>query len=82
MDHHVARLLRFQDAERPDGVGQISAPMPSTTPYIALHVRRGDYLLRPGRHPQMTSRYWRSAVDLVSANTSNATFLVFSDDIP
>ena len=46
--------------------------------HVALHVRRGDYLIEPEKFPQLTERYYREAVSLVDPESH---FLVFSDDI-
>lgn len=43
----------------------------------ALHVRRGDYLDQPDRHPTPSERYFRAAVEVLSGKN----IVVFSDDI-
>lgn len=45
--------------------------------YVSIHVRRGDYLRLPHRHPFVGEKYLREAV----VRFPNAKFLVFSDDI-
>lgn len=45
----------------------------------SIHVRRGDYLLHPTKHPLTSEEYYRQAVSLFSKE--DTTFLVFSDDI-
>lgn len=53
---------------------------------IAVHVRRGDYLLYPTKHPVVTERYLVNAVKHCCIHYPNASaqpfFKFFSDDIP
>ena len=44
---------------------------------VSLHVRRGDYLNTPDYHPTCTLEYYCDAMELFS----DATYLIFSDDI-
>lgn len=46
---------------------------------VSIHVRRGDYLRFPHRHPFVGKRYLREAVARFPDGTQ---FLVFSDDVP
>ena len=48
----------------------------------SIHVRRGDYLLYPTKHPVVTLDYIYRAIDYILANTDTESFMVFSDDIP
>jgi hypothetical protein len=50
---------------------------PEITKYVALHVRRGDYVKYPDHHPLCSLSYYERAMQLFP----NKTFLVFSDDI-
>ena len=47
----------------------------------SIHVRRGDYLNYPNKHSQSPADYYNTAISLVKEQNTNATFLVFSDDI-
>lgn len=45
---------------------------------VSIHVRRGDYLRLPHRHPFVGKKYLLEAIERFPSNR----FLVFSDDIP
>lgn len=50
--------------------------------YVALHVRRGDYLLYPDIHPTMPPEYYHNALAEVRARSMRPLrVFVFSDDI-
>jgi hypothetical protein len=49
--------------------------------YVAVHMRRGDYLLYPDRFPVLPSSYYQTAIDHLRDKEYD-TFRVFSDDIP
>lgn len=49
-----------------------------TIPYIGLHIRRGDYLNYPTKHPVCPIEYYRNALNKVPSNK----LMIFSDDIP
>ncbi len=49
--------------------------------WCSIHVRRGDYLLYPDKHPVVTMDYLVSATSRMEANHGVNRFLVFSDDI-
>lgn len=53
-------------------------PKPS---WVAIHVRRGDYLLYPDKHPVVTVEYCEKAMAHFS-ELGYTSFMVFSDDIP
>lgn len=46
--------------------------------FVAVHVRRGDYLLLRDIHPNLTKEYYQKAMDLFPDDR----FLIFSDDVP
>lgn len=48
----------------------------------ALHVRRGDYLLHPTKHPVVTMEYLIKAVEVLRDKKGIHKFVFFSDDIP
>ena len=45
----------------------------------SIHIRRGDYLKLPSRHPVCELKYYLESIKLVG---DGVDFLVFSDDIP
>lgn len=49
--------------------------------YVAVHVRRGDYLLYPDRFPVLPTVYYQTAIDYMS-DKGYDIFRIFSDDIP
>lgn len=48
----------------------------------SIHVRRGDYLLYPDKHPVITDVYIDQAISYIRHKTGVNLFMVFSDDIP
>jgi hypothetical protein len=48
----------------------------------ALHVRRGDYLLYPTKHPVVTLEYLLKAIEILRDKKGIKKFIFFSDDIP
>lgn len=46
---------------------------------VSIHVRRGDYLKLPHRHPFVGEKYLKEAVSKFPAG---AQFMIFSDDVP
>jgi len=48
----------------------------------SLHIRRGDYLLLPDKHPILPMSYYDEAVEYLRSNYDVKKFLVFSDDLP
>ena len=46
--------------------------------YVAVHVRRGDYVNQPGYHPVCDTEYYKKAMDSFDKGIK---FLIFSDDI-
>ena len=57
--------------------GRYAGRIPAGT--VSIHVRRGDYLKLPHRHPFVGTKYLRKAVDSFPEGTP---FMVFSDDLP
>jgi len=49
--------------------------------YCSIHVRRGDYLRYPTKHPVVTPEYLTKAMVLANEKTGVTRFKVFSDDI-
>jgi hypothetical protein len=57
----------------------------TTSAAVALHVRRGDYATNPRVHQEFglcSTNYYTSAIEHIRAQVPQATFFVFSDDIP
>jgi hypothetical protein len=52
----------------------------STHNSVALHIRRGDYLLL-GQGNVLSLEYYKRAIALITAKIANPTFFVFSDDM-
>lgn len=50
--------------------------------WCSIHVRRGDYLLYPDKHPVVTGEYLQRAIQYIYKHTVVDKFMVFSDDIP
>lgn len=50
--------------------------------WCSIHVRRGDYLKYPDKHPVVTMEYLTKAMDMIADHRGIERFMVFSDDIP
>lgn len=50
-------------------------------PYVAVHIRRGDYLKYPDQFPVMPVEYYLEGINKM-VSIGHRKFLVFSDDIP
>lgn len=48
---------------------------------VAIHVRRGDYVQKPGYHPTQGIDYYMRAMEQMRKWVGSCTFLVFSDDL-
>jgi hypothetical protein len=48
----------------------------------AIHIRRGDYLTLPDKHPAIPDSYFVEAMKKINAETGITKFKVYSDDIP
>lgn len=55
--------------------------MPVFPDTCAIHVRRGDYLLYPDKHPVVTVEYLTQAIGEIIRVTDVRHFMFFSDDI-
>lgn len=58
---------------------------PITTKFkgtCSIHLRRGDYVNYPDKHPVITADYLDQAIAYICNNTGISRFIVFSDDIP
>lgn len=51
------------------------------TESVAVHIRRGDYLLNPGIHHPLPVGYYCAAIKKMYSVIENPTFFVFSDDL-
>jgi hypothetical protein len=49
--------------------------------YVAVHVRRGDYLKYPDQFPVLPTDYYQTAIDYMTEKGFDS-FRIFSDDIP
>lgn len=47
----------------------------------SVHIRRGDYLMYPTKHPVVTEQYLKKAIDLVMSKRHVSLLIYFSDDI-
>jgi len=50
--------------------------------WCSIHVRRGDYLKYPDKHPVVTMDYITKAIETIVDQAGVGKFLVFSDDLP
>jgi hypothetical protein len=57
---------------------QIKEAIPDINSYVAIHVRRGDYVNQPQYHPLVTKEFYQKAVEEVGIDNK---FLIFSDDL-
>jgi len=49
--------------------------------YIAVHVRRGDYLHANGYHSILEPSYYKKSLDLIRSRVGDLSVIVFSDDL-
>lgn len=66
---------------RQDIINAFQIPWKPLEGQASIHVRRGDYLLYPDKHPVVTIDYLREAI-LHMAKIGVRNFVVCSDDIP
>ena len=57
---------------------QIKEAVPDINDFVAIHVRRGDYVNQPQYHPLTTKEFYQKAVEKVGIDNK---FLIFSDDL-
>lgn len=50
-------------------------------PYVAVHIRRGDYLKYPDQFPVMPLSYYKEAIHYMVSTTGIGYFRIYSDDI-
>lgn len=74
-------LKAFRLREIPSSVRDLERTMQACES-VALHVRRGDYLLNTDRYCICGVDYYTRAVNLIRQKVSAPRFFVFSDDIP
>jgi hypothetical protein len=78
---HMEPTIRSYFALRPDHRTALEhkfSSMLAIPDKTALHVRRGDYLQLPERHPVPSQAYLQTAVERVAGTN----IVVFSDDVP
>lgn len=71
---------RYFNNAREEVLKAFNIPWQPLLQYVSIHVRRGDYLLYPDKHPVVTQDYLREAVELFRDKGWN-DFVVTSDDI-
>lgn len=49
---------------------------------VSVHIRRGDYLKRPGIYGTVDLKYYRMAMEYIQERKENVHFYVFTDDVP
>jgi hypothetical protein len=57
---------------------EILKNLPDVNNYVSIHIRRGDYLKYPNKHPQQSDEYYKEATEIIGRDN---TFLIFSDDL-
>lgn len=69
-DHHRTEIIKL-----------FNIPYEPLLDFVSIHVRRGDYLRFPDKHPTVTYEYLKAAV-LHFVGIGYKSFIVCSDDIP
>lgn len=72
---------RYFDFCRNEMIKDFNFPYEFKEGVCSIHVRRGDYLLYPTKHPVVTMEYINNAIYYILKNTNTKKFIVFSDDI-
>ena len=49
--------------------------------WCSIHVRRGDYLKYPDKHPVVSSYYMMQTPGMIAEKTGTTKFMIFSDDV-
>jgi hypothetical protein len=70
------QYFRVYKKEIADALGFVYAP----TDYVAVHIRRGDYLKYPDQFPVMPLEYYQKGIDHF-AEIGECRFKIYSDDI-
>lgn len=73
---------QYFDHCREEVLKEFAFNWPHQAGVCSIHVRRGDYLLYPDKHPVVTVEYLQQAIRYISKHTGIHQFMVFSDDIP
>lgn len=73
---------RYFDFCREDLLAAFNLPYQFKKGVCSIHVRRGDYLLYPTKHPVITIEYIQKAVETMRDKKGITKFLFHSDDIP
>lgn len=85
--HKFIQLEGFFQSEkyfahcREDILKAFQIPWKPLEGFVSIHVRRGDYLNYPDKHPVITIEYLRDSI-LYMAERGYRNFVVCSDDIP
>lgn len=72
----------YWDFVRDEMINDFRFPWKHNKGVCSIHVRRGDYLLYPTKHPVITIEYLRLAIELMRDKKGIKKFLFHSDDIP
>lgn len=72
---------KYFDKYRKEVIDSFGIPFETKKGVCSIHVRRGDYLLYPTKHPVVTPRYLFDAIEEVFNTKGIEKYLVFSDDI-
>jgi len=72
---------RYFDHCREEVLKDFGFNWPHRAGACSIHVRRGDYLLYPDKHPVVSAEYLQKAIRHISQHTGIGHFVVFSDDI-
>jgi len=72
---------KYFDWCREDVLKVFNFPYEFKDKVCSIHVRRGDYLQYPTKHPVVTMQYINEAMQYILSNTDTTNFLVFSDDL-
>lgn len=73
---------KFFDFCRDEVLSVFNFPYTRKNGYVSCHIRRGDYLLHPTKHPVVTEEYLLDAINLMKRKVGDDFVLkFFSDDI-
>lgn len=72
---------KYFDGAKDEVRRYFSAPTEFEKGVCSIHIRRGDYLLYPTKHPVVTVEYIWKAILEINTRTNCSYFKVFSDDI-
>jgi len=78
--HGYYQSFKYFDHRRSEVLAALNIPWEPLKEFVSIHVRRGDYLKFPDKHPPVTIEYLREAI-MYFVERKYKSFIVCSDDM-